>query len=341
MKRNELIIIHILVWSIYFIGLIIFVDLDWYDLAENKGMSSMYLMHWSASRFGDVVFAYLASGVIFQKFLLNKRYFFCLASILFLFVFHYLYDVWSWNWFTFKYFWLAASNTQRVDIISDVIRALIIGFVFFACKNWQLSFVKRRKLEAEVEQTELKFLKSQISPHFLFNVFNNIYSLSLDINPITHEAIHQLKSIMYYVQIFENKQEIALKEERNHLQKYIDLNRLRYPLKVVFNSSFDNPNLVIEPMIFLPFFENAFKHGKTGDSDEIEAFIQESNGILNFEIVNEVDAIKRKDDASGVGLENIKKRLPFLYEDYSMDVIQNEGKYKVKIRINLGKKYKY
>ena len=105
-------------------------------------------------------------------------------------------------------------------------------------------------------------------------------------------------------------------------------------------SNFQSPGLNIEPMIFLPFFENAFKHGKTSEGSEIRANIREKDKIVQFEITNEIDLSKRKDSVSGVGLENIKRRLPFIYKDFLMEAIQDEGKYKVKIRINLAEKIK-
>ena len=166
---------------------------------------------------------------------------------------------------------------------------LFIAVIFFTARNWGQSVFEKEKLEDEVAQTELKFLKSQMSPHFLFNVFNNIYSLSLDENPNTHKAISELKSIMNYIQIFESKAEISLTEEEAHLQDYISLNRLRHLVKVRLKSSFQNPEYTIEPMIFLPFFENAFKHGKTGENNEIRATIKEKGGVVNFEISNDIN----------------------------------------------------
>lgn len=300
----------------------------------------MYWLHWAASRFWDFAFTYIVSELILQKFLVTRKYLWFFLTFIPACIFHYAYDTFVWNWFHWDKFWYAASVEQRLDIAGNTIQTLLIAFIFFASKNWGQSVFQRKKLEDEVAQTELKFLKSQMSPHFLFNVFNNIYSLSLDENKNTHKAISQLKSIMNYIQIFEGKSEISLTNEEHHLQDYIALNRLRHSAKVRLKSSFQNPEYSIEPMIFLPFFENAFKHGKTGENDEIRASIKEKDGIVNFEISNDVDPLKRKDSVSGVGLENIKKRLPYLYKDFWMDVIQDGGKYKVKVRINLGKKVK-
>ncbi len=337
MRFKQLFIIHIITWVFYFGGTGYYIDTYWYNQSGDK---QMYWFIWAASRFWDFTFTYIVSELILQKFLVTRKYLWFFLTFIPICFFHYAYDTYVWNCFYWDKFWFAASIEQRVEIAGNTIQMLLIAFIFFASKNWVRSVFQRKKLEDEVAQTELKFLKSQMSPHFLFNVFNNIYSLSLDENQNTHKAISQLKSIMNYIQIFEGKSEISLTDEEHHLQDYIALNRLRYSAKVRLKSSFQNPEYTIEPMIFLPFFENAFKHGKTGGNDEIRALIKEKYGIVNFEISNDVDPQKRKDSVSGVGLENIKKRLPYLYRGFWMDVMQDEGKYKVKVRINLGKKVK-
>lgn len=335
MQKRQLIIIHFIIWVFYFGGIGYYVDTFWY---AKSGHNELYWLHWSASRFGDVFFAYFIYYFIFQKCFLNRKYWLFSIALLGIVFFHYVYDTWAWNFFKLNYLFVGSSKKQVLDILGNTIFCLLIGIIFFASKNWILSYEKRKKLEDEVIQTELKFLQSQMSPHFLFNVFNNIYSLSLDGNPNTYLAITQLKSIMKYVQIFEEKQKITLEEEERYLQDYIALNGLRHMAKVRLKSSFQNPSLLIEPMIFLPFFENAFKHGKTLEGDEIRAFIRERNGVVNFEIRNEINPEKRKDSVSGVGLENIKRRLPYLYPDFLMDVVQDDDKYKVKIRLNIGEK---
>ena len=337
-QRKQLFIIHFLIWVFYFGGMLYYIDPYWFhEAAENRGQ---YILYWILSRFGDAGFAYLGSEIVFQIFLRKGRYILFVILTILLGLTHYSYDTLSWNWFNWEQFFFADNQQQRMEIIGNTTQALMVSFIFYASKNWSFSVIQRKQLEDEVAQTELKFLKSQMSPHFLFNVFNNIYSLSLDENEKTPKAIAQLKSIMRYIQLFESKSEISLVGEEEHLQDYIALNGLRHQAKVRLKSNFQSPNLNIEPMIFLPFFENAFKHGKTSEGSEIRANIREKDKIVQFEITNEIDPSKRKDSVSGVGLENIKRRLPFIYKDFLMEAIQDEGKYKVKIRINLAEKIK-
>lgn len=338
MGFKELFVIHIIIWAFYFLGIGYYIDIYYYHEAGEEN-TYYYFFGWCLSRFFDVGFTYFVSKILLQKLLLNNKYWLFSAALLTSCFFHFAYDSFVWNWGDWGDF-LGSDNLQRKDLYGNVVQMLLIALIFFASKNWGNSVLEKEKLEDEVSQTELKFLKSQMSPHFLFNVFNNIYSLSLDKNEKTHNAISQLKSIMNYIQIFESKSGISLFNEECHLQDYIALNRLRHAVKVRLKSSFENPAFMVEPMIFLPFFENAFKHGKTGENNEIRASIKEKDGVVNFEISNDIDLEKRKDGVSGVGLENIKKRLPFIYRDFFMDVTEDNGRYRAKIKINLERKVK-
>lgn len=335
--NRQLAVIHIIIWTFYFGSNIVFIDSYWYNVA--KGVESEFIFFWFLSRFGDVLFAYIFSHFVFQKQLAKGKYGLFLLLLVGLALFHYSFDSVVWNWLDWADFF-GTDYEQKVDLAENTVHSIMVGAILFASKNWTISHFRRKKLEDEVIETELKFLQSQMSPHFLFNVFNNIYSLSLDGNRKTTQSIKQLRSIMSYVQIFETQKEISLAEEESHLQEYISLNALRFEVKVKLESNFQDPSLKIEPMLFLPFFENAFKHGKTGKENKINAHFTEKNGVVFFEISNGKDPKKRKDDVSGVGLQNIKRRLPFLYSDFFLDVIEDDNEFKVKLRINIGEKRK-
>ena len=335
MQKSHIVLVHIMVWLIYFLGKGYYIDTYWYNDADGN---PFYWRVWFGSRFHDLISAYITTWSL-NRFILREKYFAFVFFTVAHLVFHIAYNSWCWNWFSLDYFFFG-DDGQFMELIVTSIEIKLLGVIFFVASNWTSGYYKKRKLEDEVTQTELKFLKSQMSPHFLFNVFNNIYSLSLDENPKTPKAIGQLKSIMSYVKVFENKAEISLKEEGRSLQDYIELNKLRFKVKVNFDSYYEDENLKIEPMIFLPFFENAFKHGRTGEDYEIKSQMKEKDGVVYFEIINDIDPEKRKDDVSGVGLENIRKRLPFLYSDFELDVFQEGEKYNVKMRLGLETKVK-
>ena len=335
MRQRELLILHLGIWFCYFLGTWFSVDYYWCNEANG---SFDYWIHWLCSRLGDVFFVYLFYNLAYKIFFSKSRYVFfgivfCLIGFL-----HYAYDTLVWNWFDWSFFWFGYDGNQRLDIVSNVSTSSMVSLIFYLAYSWSWSYKRGEKLNDEVAETELKFLKSQMSPHFLFNVLNNIYSLSLDDNNKTPQAIKQLESIMSYIKIFEMKDAITLGQEYKYLRSYIELNALRFPVNVSFHCSILNPNLNIEAMIFLPFFENAYKHGKTGKEHNIYSSLTEENGIIKFQISNEIDLKKKKDNVSGVGMENLRKRLPYFYKDFSIDIKNDNKNYKATIQINIDKR---
>jgi len=184
--------------------------------------------------------------------------------------------------------------------------------------------------ENESLKTELSLLRSQVSPHFMFNVLNNIVSMarlnSKDLEP----TVIKLSSLMRYMLYDADEEKVELAKEIDYLQSYIDLQRHRYEDTVSINVSVKavNDKLKIEPMLLIPFVENAFKHG-TGlmANAEIDIVLLLDKNDLHFHVMNRYDprSLEVKDKASGIGLANVQRRLNLLYEnDYNLQ-INNEG----------------
>lgn len=180
---------------------------------------------------------------------------------------------------------------------------------------WKESEEKRIALQKEVYETELLYLKSQMSPHFLFNTLNNIYGLSLNNNPQTSMSIRQLKDLMMYVEQFELGHKITIEEEIEYLKSFIALNQLRHSVRVNFQytAPLTKQQIHIEPMIFLPFIENAFKHGKTDQLNAIDISLSIERERIFFTVKNSIGVDKRKDDVGGIGIKNVIRRLEILY----------------------------
>lgn len=177
---------------------------------------------------------------------------------------------------------------------------------------------QRKELEKERLHSELAFLKNQISPHFFFNTLNNIYSL-IEINTAdAQKSILKLSKLMRYL-IYESEHgNTQLSREIDFMNNYIDLMKLRINNKVDLKVSFPEKftDISISPLLFVPFIENAFKHGV---SYRDPSFIHVSLEIKDREIVFACNnsIVRHKDDSpsddSGIGLENVKKRLQLLY----------------------------
>jgi sensor histidine kinase YesM len=190
-------------------------------------------------------------------------------------------------------------------------------------------------------KTELSFLRSQISPHFMFNVLNNMLAMARLKSDQLEPTIIKLSSLMRYILYETDEETVSLKKETEYLQSYIDLQRQRIGNKVQLKVSMDpgEDEYAIAPMLLIPFIENAFKHGTSAIHDPvIDVELYTSSNMLYFRVANKynkgVDEIK--DKTSGIGLQNVKRRLNLLYGDrYSLLINDIDNWFTVSLQINL------
>ncbi len=187
-------------------------------------------------------------------------------------------------------------------------------------QNWYDNEKQKNVIKNEKLNSELSFLKSQVNPHFLFNTLNNIYSLANRKSEHTGDAIMKLSHLMRYMLYEAKKDTVDLQSEINYLADYIELQKLRMPdkSKVIFNVDSSDFEKEIEPMLLVPFVENAFKHGDIFSVDaKIDILLRIKDNELYFKVENKIDKalITEKDKGSGIGLENLNKRLELLYPE--------------------------
>jgi sensor histidine kinase YesM len=199
----------------------------------------------------------------------------------------------------------------------------------------------QKELESEKLNSELAFLKSQISPHFLFNTLNNIYSLIESNTADAQDAVIKLSKLMRYILDESEQEQISLAQEITFMNNYIDLMKIRLLKKVDLNLEFpgDHQELYIPPLLFIPFIENTFKHGV---SYRGESFINVSLSVdekeLNFSCRNKLFSSKPGQDLSerGVGLDNARKRLNLLYPDrHELRIDEVDGNFQVNLKIRI------
>ncbi len=219
-----------------------------------------------------------------------------------------------------------------------ILFVIVIGLVVY---NY-LSQVKTDDLKSkfleiqlQLKEQELRFLKMQIHPHFLFNSLNTIYGFALTKKDEAPEMILKLSNLLDYILYQVEKSKVLLIEEVNHLEDYISLEKLRFhdTLKVNFNKDNFNDSLQIPPMLLIPFIENSFKHGVIIDGVlKVDIQLKTENNCLFFEIEN---SSKRKEEKNiGIGLPNIRKRLEMLYQDkHQLEIIENNDTFKVYLKI--------
>ncbi len=212
-----------------------------------------------------------------------------------------------------------------------------------------MDWIKEHKRLTDLEkiqlETELLFLRTQVSPHFFFNTLNNIYSLALEKSNKTPEIILKLSELMRYMLYETKNKRNSLEKEIICIQNYLDLERLRYgdKLEIEMNITGDIENKEIAPILLLVFIENAFKHGVSKNIGKVKISIdfKISNGFLYFGISNPTPALtKYKHDlnsSGGIGLENVKKRLSLGYkkDEYNLSIKSNEKDFNVNLKIKV------
>jgi two-component system, LytTR family, sensor kinase len=218
-----------------------------------------------------------------------------------------------------------------------------ISIAYFFLKEWAKSELIQTQLQAYQFSTELKFLKSQINPHFLFNTLNNLFSMAqAKGNDELADGISKLSGMMRYMLYDSNAESVSLSTEISYLEECITLNKLRYAdeeAMVKFNYPSHTTGISIPPMLFIPFVENAFKHGVAiGQATTIGISIVVSEQNLIFICENaKYSMIKKMDiEKSGIGLENVKRRLELLYPGkHQLKITETDEKYMVNLEINL------
>lgn len=198
---------------------------------------------------------------------------------------------------------------------------------------------REKNLIREKMESELRFLRNQTNPHFLFNTLNNIYALARKKSDQTPEVVMKLSQLLRFMLYESAKPLIKIEDEIKILDDYIELEKIRYDsrLTVNFYREIDNVHEEISPLLLLPFVENAFKHGP-GESHfdsyiHIEIILQ--NSMLTFTIEN----TKEKSEANGVneniGLRNVRRQLQLMYPDHALQIRSEDFLFNVSLSLNL------
>ncbi|AFK04699.1 putative signal transduction histidine kinase [Emticicia oligotrophica DSM 17448] len=225
--------------------------------------------------------------------------------------------------------------------IGAIFIAIFIGMLRFV-KDWFELETKKNEIENEKLTAELRFLKAQVNPHFLFNTLNNLYYLAMINSPNTTEVIEKLSQMMRYMLYDSNYPKVSLAKEIEYMKNYISLEKLRLDNQVPINFEIaGNPDEVqIVPLIFITFLENAFKHGVSNSSTN--AYVNISINIEGQECIYSVENSKlpanleTTNEKSGIGLQNVSRRLDLSYPNkYDLEVNEDEKNYKIVLKLNL------
>jgi sensor histidine kinase YesM len=319
MKKYIEVLIHLLIWGISY-----FVILDSVStIADYKKGEGPF---WLAILFGLVInqiIFYTTAFFIVPRFLGQKKIGLLIAVLIIGFLIMNLFES------LIDYYWLVGFfSTESESFFSYVkyngvnsflilLLALTYAFIIFYLKNEKL----KRALHEEKLTTEMAFLKSQINPHFLFNVLNSFYAKALKNNvPDLADGIAKLADLMRYMVYETNEDKVLLEKEIQHLKNFIEVYQLRIAeedeVAINFEIIGDIAPIKIRPMLLIPFVENAIKHGiNPQEKSEINIRVEVIENKLYFKVSNTIvkDANGIQDNSSGFGLGNLKTRLAVLY----------------------------
>ena len=196
-------------------------------------------------------------------------------------------------------------------------------------------------LKNQSMESEMKFLKSQVNPHFLFNAINNIYSQAVLKNDEAPKNLLKLSNMLRYMLYECNSDFISLGREIEYIKNYVDLFMLKESegMNIKLELPEEGTHLKIAPLLFIPFIENAFKHSNVEDLDHgwIQIEMKVSGEQLHFKMENSIPRQPvRKDRVGGIGLQNVKRRIELLYPGrHTLMIDENEKRYLVRLQIDL------
>ncbi|MGV8827555.1 MAG: sensor histidine kinase [Breznakibacter sp.] len=232
-----------------------------------------------------------------------------------------------------------------------VINAIFSSLGMFFLSTFFVYIIRDRELQQKkLDLTnqnlefEMKFLKSQINPHFLFNALNNVYALSVIKAENTPEMILKLSEMLRFTLYDSESQKVKVERELSYISNYIDFQRLKMDTEPNLTVSIDqcNRELMIEPMLLIPFVENSFKHSHIENTKKgwIKLKIHSLGSMLFFSISNSImPSMANRDLPGGIGLENVRKRLELLYPGrFELKIESTTNEHRVQLMIDTGKK---
>ena len=316
---------HVIFWIMFIV---------FYTVAYGN-MSSQYLvkfLHTLLLLPTIIPATYFTLYVLFNLFLLKKKYtFFIFGFIASAIVFSYFQVLMEARVIQPKLYGKTVGFELNYLLVGfvHVYAIVILAAIVKIMKDYFISRDLNQKLTQEKLETELKFLKGQINPHFLFNTLNNLYSMALQNDKNTAQGILQLSYLMNYMLNESNSGFVELGKEIELINNYLSLEKLRYSskLRTSFDIKGEIENIKITPLILLPFIENAFKHGISQKSEDnwILIFLKIEDHKMEFSVENSTPIKIKKQHYiknHGIGLKNVKRRLELIYGSSSSLLIK-------------------
>jgi two-component system, LytTR family, sensor kinase len=281
---------------------------------------------------------YFAAFVLYPLFFTKKNWWlFILAIIALIFGSFYLKLFITMHWYPD----VILHGWTNFLLIFPTLAFLVMSIIYRLIIDKIENDKKQKEIIAGQLSIKLKFLRSQINPHFIFNVLANLVSLARKQSKQMEPALIMLSDLMRYMLYESDEKRVTLSAEIAYLKNYIELQELRFgnDVNICVNMALTQTQLQysIEPMLLIPFVENAFKHGMGMDQPFIEINLRVDDGLLKFEVKNRfTDADKNKDESPGIGLDNVRSRLMLLYpKQYELTIKKENNLFNVQLTLQL------
>ncbi|MEE9439014.1 MAG: histidine kinase [Saprospiraceae bacterium] len=234
---------------------------------------------------------------------------------------------------------------HRMEFFLSTFFIGIASTIYGIMNDWLENQREKKELQNQTLQSELKFLKSQINPHFLFNTLNSLYALTLKKSDKAPEIVLKLSEMMRYMLYECNEREVLLSKEVSYIESYLELEKIRQGknMDINFITEGEMKNQKIAPLMFIPFIENSFKHGINNQITDgyVNILLEINDQELKMTIENSKATILPKSTnkkSGGIGLVNVKRRLKLLYpERYKLTFDEDQTTYTVNLRLDLHK----
>ena len=321
MKKSIVILLHVTFWVIMILDRVVAVFmLGHLASMTDIGHASMF------ANYFQPLFFYLFYFCIFSI-LRSKKI--IVYSILLILSFSFIMYIFNIHYFAYS-----------IVFISSIIAWGITGGLFRFFVDWLNKDKIQLQLSRQNLQSELALLRTQLNPHFLFNSLHNIDTLIL-VNPEkASNSLIELSDLMRYTLYDADIDFIELTKEIDYIKKYIHLQELRLSNKelISFTVNGNTESIKVAPMLFMSFIENAFKHITDKEADAgISILFNITDQQIQFEVTNVFDATKKtvKDETTGIGLENVKRRLELIYpKSHKLEISIKDNRYKAALTIS-------
>jgi len=343
---------QIVFWLIYW-AISVYIDFEWAKQNISGWSDSKIVLRASLAQvlymLPLIALAYYLVFIAFNKIVQNKNNFLQNAVIIFIpYLIAICLCIVMVRLINFPYIYENAFRPGAVFFDPRRFLSIAIEAAFPAVLLMSLKYVEVQVAAKEMEKnlikeklsSELKSLKNQLNPHFLFNTLNNIYALSRKKSDKAPEVVVKLSELLSFMLYEAANETIAIEKEISFLEDYISLEKIRYTdtgLSVSFKKEIDDPLQAIAPLLLLPLVENAFKHGAS--ENHFDSFIDIDLIVrrqqLIFSIKNSYEEPLQKDKSKTIGLHNTERQLELLYKEQQLAIQKENNVFAVSLAINL------